>query len=164
MTGVARQPSRFGTVLALSFALMTVLVTALSALSGAVVAVVGTAALSLGLALASRQLVSLGGALLLVGVLFTGYVAAGPGMLLIGAITGVVAWDAAGTAIDIGQQLGRETATARVETVHAVASLVAGSVAGGIGYAVFAVGGAGLPVLALLLLAGGAVALVGGLR
>jgi hypothetical protein len=82
----------------------------------------------------------------------------------VGALTGVLAFDAASNALAIGEQLGRESSTVRAEIVHSAASLGVGSTAIVVGYAVFAVSAGGQPLAALLLLAGGAVALVTGLR
>jgi len=163
-TDITRRPSRFGVGSALSLALLSVLATAIASVVGAAAALAGTVLLAAGLLAASQRTVSVAGVLLVVGVLYAGYVGGAPEPLLFGALTGVLAWDAASNAIAIGNQLGRETSTARVETVHTAASLAVGALSVVIGYLVFAVAAGSQPLSALLLLAGGAVALVSALR
>jgi len=161
---ITRSPSRFGTAIALTFALVSVFATAVSSTIGAAAALAGLLALGIGLAIASQRAIGVGGTLLLVGVLAAGYTGSAPEPLLVGALTGVLAFDAASNALAIGEQLGRESSTVRAEIVHSAASLGVGSTAIVVGYAVFAVSAGGQPLAALLLLAGGAVALVTGLR
>jgi hypothetical protein len=161
---ITRRPSRFGTGLAVSLAMVSVVATAFASTVGAAAALVGVVVLGTGLLAASQRIVSIAGALLVVGVLYAGYNGGSPEPLLIGALTGVLAWDAASNAIAIGTQLGRETSTARAETVHTAASLAVGSLSVVVGYAVFAAAAGSQPLAALLLLAGGAVALVSALR
>lgn len=164
MNEITRRPSRFGIALALTLALVSLVATAVASTVGAVAALVGVLALAAGLFAPTQRLVTIGSALQLVGVLYAGYVGGAPEPLLVGALTAVLAWDAASNAIAIGAQLGRETPTARAETVHTAASLAVGSLAVVVGYAVFAAAAGSQPLAALLLLAGGAVALVTGLR
>lgn len=161
---ITRKPSRFGTGAALAFAFVSVLATAATSTLGAGAAFAGLLALAAGLGVASQRVIGIGGALLLVGVLVGGYYGGSPEPLLLGALAGVLAFDAATNARSIGEQLGRESATARAELVHSAASLGFGATATAVGYGVFAAAGGGQPLLALLLLAGGAVALVTGLR
>lgn len=163
-SAITRKPSRFGTMLALVFALVSVFATALASTLGAGTGVAGLVALAAGLATGSRRSVGIGGTLLLGAVLVAGYTGGGPEPLLVGALTGVLAFDAAGNALTMGEQLGRESSTARAELVHSAASLGFGATATVVGYGVFAAAGGGQPLTALLLLVGGAVALVSGLR
>lgn len=72
----------------------------------------------------------------------------------------VVAWDIGGNAISIGEQLGRDAETTRIEIVHSVASLTVGVVTAGIGYAIYWVGTGGQPVAAVVFLVLGAVLLI----
>ncbi|MEF8801269.1 MAG: hypothetical protein V5A38_05695 [Halolamina sp.] len=164
MNEITRRPSRFGIGLALTLALLSVVATALASTVGAATSLVGVLALATGLLAASQRVVSIGSGLQIVGVLYAGYIGGSPEPLLVGGLTGVLAWDAASNAIAIGDQLGRETSTVRAETVHSAASLAVGSLAVVVGYAVFAAAAGSQPLAALLLLAGGAVALVTGLR
>lgn len=161
---LTRKPSRFGTGVALTFALVSLLATATVSTLGAGAALAGLVALAAGLGVASQRVVGFGGTLLLVGVIAGGYTGASPEPLLVGALTGVLAFDAATNALTIGEQLGRESSTMRAELVHSAASLGFGATATVVGYGVYAAAGGGQPLAALLLLAGGAVALVTGLR
>lgn len=161
---ITRKPTRFGTGVALTFAFVSVLTTATASTLGAAAAFAGLLALAVGLTVASQRVIGFGGTLLLVGVLAGGYNGASPEPLLVGALTGVLAFDAATNALAMGTQLGRESSTMRAELVHSAASLGFGATATIVGYGVFAAAGGGQPLAALLLLAGGAVALVTGLR
>lgn len=164
MSEITRKPSRFGTGIAVGFAVLSITVTAVLATEGAAVGGFGLLLLVGGLLLASRRLVTNGGAFLLLGVLYAGYTGAPPEPLLVGALTGVLAWDAGSNAISIGDQLGRESATWRAETVHVASSFLVGSVAVAVGYAVFVLAAGGQPVAAVVLLVVGAVALANALR
>lgn len=161
---ITRKPSRFGTGVALTFAFVSVVATATASTLGAGAALAGLLALAAGLGIASQRVVGFGGTLLLVGVLTGGYTGASPEPLLVAGLTGVLAFDAATNALGIGKQLGRESSTMRAELVHSAASLGFGAAATVVGYGVYAAAGGGQPLAALLLLAGGAVALVTGLR
>lgn len=78
----------------------------------------------------SRWLVKAGAGLVLAGVLLAGLLnSAGFGSLLLATAGSVVAWDLGENAIGIGEQLGRETPTARIEGVHALGSVAVGGVA-----------------------------------
>ena len=161
---ITRKPTRFGTAVALTFAFVSVLSTAAASTLGAGAAFAGLLALAVGLTVASQRVIGVGGTLLLVGVLAGGYTGAPPEPLLVSALTGVLAFDAATNTLSIGTQLGRESSTMGAELVHSAASLGFGATATVLGYGVFAAAGGGQPLAALLLLAGGAVALVTGLR
>lgn len=164
MSEVTRRPSWFGIALSLGAALFSVLGTLFAAPTGAVASLAGVLVLAGGLAVASRRVVTVGGAVLVGGVLYAGYLGAQPEPLLLGALFGVLAWDVASNAISVGNQLGRESRTRRAETVHAAGSLAAGAFSVVLGYGVYLAAGGGQPLVALLLLVVGAVALVSGFR
>ena len=164
MSEITREPSRFGVGVAAGFGLLSVAATAVVVASAGAVAAVGLVVLLAGLALPSRRLVTNGGAIQLVGVLYAGYTGAPALPLLVAALMGVLAWDAASNAVSVGEQLGRESSTLRAETVHAASSFVVGSVAVGVGYAVYLAAAGGQPMAAVFLLVVGAVALVNALR
>lgn len=164
MSEITRRPSSFGASVAMAAAVLSTVGTLLAAPVAAVASLAGMLVVGAGLLVASRRLVTLGGTLLVGGVLYAGYLGASPEPLLFGALLGVLAWDVAGNAISIGNQLGRETRTRRAETVHAAASLVVGAFSVVVGYGTYLAAGGGQPLLALLLLVVGAVALVSGFR
>lgn len=164
MSEITRKPSWFGTSLALAAALFSVFGTLLAAPTAALASLAGMAVIGAGLAAVSRRLVTIGGVLLVGGVLYAGYLGARPEPLLFAALLGVLAWDVAGNAISIGTQLGRETRTRRAETVHAAGTLVVGGFSIVVGYGTYLAVGGGQPLVALLFLVVGAVALVSGFR
>jgi hypothetical protein len=164
MSEITRRPSWFGTTLAMVMGLVSVLGTLFVVPVAAIASLAGVLVIGGGLAVASRRVVTIGGSLLVGGVLYAGYLGAPPEPLLFGALLGVLAWDVASNAISIGNQLGRETRTRRAETVHAAGSLVVGAFSVVLGYGVYLAAGGGQPLVALLFLVIGAVALVSGFR
>lgn len=161
---ITRRPSRFGTSLSLAAASLAVVSLLFAAPLAAVAALAGTVVLGVGLVVASRRFVTVGGAVVLVGVLYAGYLGAPPEPLLVGALFGVLSWDVGGNAVSVGNQLGRESPTTRAETVHAAASLAVGAFSVIIGYGVYVAAGGGQPLAALLFLVIGTVALVSGFK
>jgi len=71
-----------------------------------------------GLVRQSRRRVTVGAAGLLLGTVPVGLSGAPPSLALVGVTATVVAWNAAGMAIVLGDQLGRAADTACVEAVH----------------------------------------------
>jgi len=133
-------------------------VAAISALptAGRFAGLAGLVVLAVGCWRGRHWAVSAGAAGLLAGVFVAGLDGAPVVAVVVGVGATVLAWDAGGTAIDLGAQLGREAPTARLEAVHAAGSLVVAAAAGGLGAAVYLVAGGGRPMagLALLLVAG----------
>lgn len=78
----------------------------------------------------ARWLVKAGAGFVLAGVLVTALLnSAGLEPLLIATAGSVVAWDLAENAINVGEQLGRETTTMHIEGVHALGTVVVAAVA-----------------------------------
>lgn len=108
--------------------------------------------LGVGLHRGSRPLVSLGSAALLAGGVLVA-LAPVPAVLPAAAVgASVLAWDAGGTAIDAGRQLGRDAETAPLELVHVGASSAVVALAVAVGYALFRSVTGARPVVALLAL------------
>ncbi|WP_255246074.1 hypothetical protein [Halolamina sp. CBA1230] len=164
MSEITREPSRFGIAVAGGFALLSITATAVAAPTAAAVSGAGLLVLVAGLARASRRLVTNGGGVLLLGVLYAGYTGAPPLPVLVAALAGVLAWDAASNAVSVGEQLGKETDTTRAEVVHVVSSFLVGSLAVAVGYGVYVTAAGGQPIASVFLLVAGAVALVNALR
>jgi hypothetical protein len=144
------------------------------ALVGAVALVVSVNALALallgallftgGTVYGSSRLVGLG-ALAAFGGIAVGAISGVSTVLLLVATVGVVvAWDAAGQALDLATTVGREADSQRALTVHVAVAGGVASIAGGVGYGVFLVVGDGRPVGALVLLLVGGVLLAAALR
>lgn len=157
---IERRPTRTSGRFGVGVGFVAVAAAGLYSIVGGGVALLGVATLAGGLFAGSRRLATTGSAATLVGVLYAGVAGASAVALLVGVAATVIAWDAAGTAIDLGAQLGREADTARLEAIHAAGSLVAGTATAGVGYAVYLIAAGGQPTTALLLLLVAAVLLL----
>ena len=71
---------------------------------------------------------------------------------LLATIGVVLAWDLGHSAIDFGEQLGRESSTGRLEVVHGLASLLVGIATAILAYVVYLFSTGGQPVAAVTLL------------
>jgi len=163
VTGVDRSPTRAGSAIAVGAALVTLV--AVGAFSWPALALggLGVLAVAAGVTLARHDAVTTGAATLFLGVLAAGVQGAPIPALLVGAVATVVAFDSAGTAIDLGAQLGRGAPTRRLELVHAGATTLVGAVAGGVGWAVYQIGVGTAPLTAPVLLLVAALAVAGAL-
>lgn len=129
----------------------------------------GLLALVLGLAplrgSGSRGLLKLGTACVTVSVLAAGLFASVSlrTLLVCGAAT-IIAWDLGEHAVNVGEQLGRQATTRRLEAAHGAGSLLVGGVAVGAGTVVSGVGTPGLPLPALALLLVSVLLLAGALH
>lgn len=151
-TPIDRSPTRLGSGLALGAGLVVVAAAGPYSAASGLAAAIGVVLLAVAARTGDRRLVSVGAAALLGGVLVAGVSGASPASLFVGVGATVLAWDAGGTAIDLGAQLGRAADTRRVELVHAAASAGVAVASAAIGYAVFLVMAGGQPLGALLLL------------
>ncbi len=133
-------------------AVVATAVAGLASTTGLGFGAVGALAIGAGLATGGRTFVDVGAVAVFFGVVVAGLEATVVGPTVFGTIAVVLAWDLAHTAIDIGEQLGRETQTRRLEAVAIVSSLLVGLLAGAIGYAVFIAGAGGQPVAMVVLL------------
>lgn len=108
---------------------------------------------------AETAIATVGAGLVFVAVLNSG-VAYGSGRLaLLLATAGVVAaWDAARHAITLGEQVGQQAATGRVELTHVGATLAIGAVFVGLTEFVWRLGVTGLPLEGLVVFLGAALA------
>lgn len=127
---------------------------------GSAVAVAGVVIIGLGLYNDSRRSVSIGAFLLLLGVIVGGLSGQSPGSLLLAMIATVLAWDVGEHAITVGEQLGRNAPTTRLELTHAIGSAVAGILTAAVGVAIFRFATGGQPIAALVFLLAAALAFV----
>jgi hypothetical protein len=151
---------------ALAIVLVPGVVSALVLLTGGPAALAG--ALGLGLLAVGthhgrRDLVGGGGLTLLAGTLLAGAFGAGPVALLVAAGAGLVAWDTAEHAVGLGEQVGRRASVSSAVGAHAAGSGLLAALGAGVSYGVFRLVGGGSS-LALVLLLGGAVALLSALQ
>lgn len=152
MTDVTRKPTRLSSVGAGVAAVVAVLASGAGSVAGLAFAAMGLVILAAGLVRGHRTAVDVGGVVLFFGVLAGGLEATAVGPTVVATVATVLAWDLGHGAIDLGEQLGREARTSRLEAVHALSSLLVGLLSGTVGYAVYVVGGGGQPVAAAVLL------------
>lgn len=156
-------PSDLGTGLTLAAALLAAAALAPVAVAVAT-GVAATAVVAVGLRVGSRRVLGAGVAVLVVALLLGGVAGTPPELLLVAAAATVLAWDVGDTTLTVGEQLGRTARTARLELVHAAASLAVAAVGAALAYAVFRLAGGGRPMLAVVLLLLGATLIVASLR
>lgn len=164
MSEITRAPTRISASLATTLATVSLLAVATTGSSPLALAAAGLPLLGLGAFRGFPRAVTFGATLLVAGVLYGGVVGAGPEALLVGVVAAVVAWDVGHYGITLGEQLGREARTSRVETVHLAGSLGVGAITAAVGYGAFVSAAGGLPLAALVFLLIGGVFLVYGLR
>lgn len=151
---------------ALAAVLLPGLVSVVVLLAGGPAAVVGLAGLGLlaaGTRAGRRDAVGGGGLALLAGTLVAGGLGAGPVALLVAAGASLVAWDTAEHAVGLGEQVGARASIGRSVGVHAAGSGLLAALGVLVAYGTFRLAGGGPPV-ALVLLLGGAVALLARFR
>ena len=163
MTGIDRSPTRTGSTLAVLAALVALAAAGATSWIALAVGTVGVALFIVGVALARHAAVSTGAAALFVGVLAAGVQGAPVTALLVGAVATVVAWDSAGTAIDLGAQLCRSATTVRLELVHAGGTALVGGLAAAIGWSIYQLGLGTQPLTAPVFLLVAALCLAGAL-
>lgn len=163
MTGIDRSPTRTGSAVAVLTALVALAAGGAFSWIALGLGGVGVVLLGTGIALARHDGVSLGAAALFVGVLAAGVEGAPVVALLVGAVATVVAWDSAGTAIDLGAQLGRESPTRRLELVHAGGTAVVGGLAATAGWSIYQISLGSTPLTGPVFLLVAALCLAGAL-
>ena len=160
---VTRRPTLLSRRLALVAGTLVTLLSGLYATAAVVVGLVGTLALWAATLDGRQRLVDAGGAGLLLSTVAAGLAAPVP-VTLACTVGGVVAWDLATNAVDLGEQIGREPDTTRAELAHALATTGVGVVLAGVAYGVYSVGGGGRPAGAVIALLVGVLALLSALR
>lgn len=159
---IDHSPARVSGALAFGAAVLGTLALAVSG-PALLVSALGVVVLGIGLYRGSQAVVTLGAAGLFCGVLIAGLAGASPEVVLVATAATVVSWDAAGFAIDLGEELGRAAETTRAELVHVGVSALVATVAAAGGVFVYRLTGGG-PALAPIVLFGGTVVLVIALR
>lgn len=109
----------------------------------------------------SRNWLTVGIGLVLFGAIISGgFGAVPPEFLLIGVSATLLAFDVGQYGIGVGEQLGRQTQTRRLETTHATATVIALTVANAFVYAIYLFAGDGRPAPAVALLLIGVIMLM----
>lgn len=159
---VDHAPSRFSRIVALVAAAVGVGLTAPFAALALPFAVAGLAIVAGSLFVAySRGWLAVGAGLVLLGSIISGGYGAVPvELLLLGVSATLLALDVGQFGIGVGEQLGRQTRTRRLEITHAAFTTIALTVANAFVYAVYLVAGDGRPASAVALALIGAILLM----
>jgi hypothetical protein len=152
MTEVDPRPSRSSLGLIATVGAVLPVVTAAASAGAAGLGVLAVAVTVAGAALTRRRIVDVGLVVAFASVVVAASADA-PAVVVLAALVATVAtWDVAGNALSLGDQLGRDASTFRVEALHALSSVTVGGVAATAGLAVFTAGPTGVPTAALFLL------------
>ena len=161
---VERSPTRLGGLLAVGAALVALATSGIYSMPALTVGGAGLLLLVAGVVRGSQRAVTTGAAALFAGVVLAGIQGAPVAATLVGTVAAVLAWDVAGTAIVVGDQLGRAVDSSRIEIVHASTSALVGVLAATLGYGVYVTATGGQPLVALAFLLLAAVLLLATLR
>lgn len=160
MNTVDRSPARLSSWVAVSVGFVALGSSGLYSWSALAVGTVGFVMLVVGIVRGESTGVTTGAFILFSAAIIGGVRGVSALPVLISATTAVLAWDIGGSAISIGNQLGRDADTTRIESVHVTASLSVGLVTVGGGYGIYQIGTGSRPVAALVFLLIAAVLLV----
>ncbi|WP_234972300.1 DUF7519 family protein [Halobaculum gomorrense] len=162
---VTRRPPRLGVALVALSAAVGAAALGLASPAAGGLGAAGVAFVAVGTLVGSRRTLGTGAATLVAGVLLAGVLAAaGPGPLLVGGLAAALSWDLGEHALGLGEQLGRETDATRNVATHAAGSVAVGAVAAAVSFGVYSAAAGGQPVVALVFLLVGAIALVSAVR
>lgn len=161
---IDRSPARLSSTFAVGAMLIAATAIVLVGGVGTFAGLIGALVIATGVVTGSRRGVTLGSGVLLIGLLSGAVTAAPAELLLPGMMATVLAWDLGEQAINVGEQLGRDADTRRLELAHAAASTVVAVIGGAIGYGIYRVGVGNQPVTALVFLLLAALALASALR
>lgn len=162
---VTRKPPRLGVAMAALAAAVATAALALASPTGGGLAAVGTLFVAVGTLAGSRRLLGIGSIVVCIaGFVAGGLAGAGAGPLLVAGVGAALSWDLGEHAIGLGEQLGSGTDVTRNLATHAAGSLAVGAVAGAVTFGVYSAAAGGQPVVALVFLLVGAIALVSAVR
>lgn len=165
MSAVDRSPARLGRGVSVGAGLLALLSAGLYSWAALAIGAPGLVLLVGGLfrERGSDAAVTVGAFGLFAGAILAGTRGAPVAPVLVSVTAAVLAWDAGGSAIGVGNQLGRDADTRRLEAAHLTASALVGAVTAGAGYGLYRAGTGGRPAAALVLLLVAAVLLVAAL-
>lgn len=161
---IDRGPTPLSSVLAIAASAIATIAASTGATAGAALAALGVVLLAGGVLTGSRRLVDGTGLTLLAGIAIAGTADAPEYWVLVAVAAAVVAWDVAGNAIGLGEQLGRNADTAPAELAHAAASVAVAAVTAALAYALYLVAGTNQPITAVVFLLAAAAVLLAVLR
>lgn len=162
---ITRKPPRLGVALAALSAAVGAAALGLTSPAAGGLGAAGVTLVVVGTLVGSRRVLGAGTATLVAGVLLAGGLSgAGPGALLVGGLAAALSWDLGEHALGLGEQLGRETDVTRNVATHAAGSVAVGAVAAAVAFGIYVAAAGGQPVVALVFLLVGAIALVSAVR
>ena len=161
---IERSPTRLGSLLAVGAGLVAVATSGIYSMPALAVGGAGFLLLAAGVVRGGQGTVTMGATVVFAGVVLAGVQGAPVAATLVGTVATVFAWDVAGTAITVGDQLGRAVDTSRIEVVHASTSALVGVLAATLGYGIYVTTTGGQPLVALAFLLLAAVLLLATLR
>lgn len=164
MNRITRAPTYLSSGLSLWAGLVATAAAAVQSDLALLLCLFGIVALGAGLATGTQPFVTVGAGALVAGAI-AGGVAGAPALSALVAVTAaILAWDLGGTAIVLGEQLGRGAPTTRLELVHAGASATVGLVTVAAGFVVYETATGGQPVSGVVGLVLAVFVLIVGLR
>ena len=152
MNELTRRPTWVSSLGAFLAGIVTVSAVGYGSVSALGVGLFGLALLGIGLLHGLRGAVDAGALGVFVAVVLGALVTESIDATLLATIGVVLAWDLGHGAIDLGEQLGRESPTARLEAIHGLASLLVGLATAVLAYGVYEFSTGGQPVAAVVLL------------
>ena len=157
---IDRSPARTSTSIALGTSAIAVLSMAIWHWLGLLIALFGFCCVMVGLGRRSRTLLGAGVGWFTIAVVFGVVIGVPTEVVLVGMVCAVLAWDAGQRALTIGEQLGQEATTTRLEVLHTAASGFVG--VGTLGVTVLVSRSLSLsyPVVSVLLVSAGVVVLL----
>ncbi|MDJ1431797.1 hypothetical protein [Halostagnicola sp. A-GB9-2] len=152
MNELTRQPTTLSGSVAVAGAVVAVLAAGIGSGYGLGIGFLGLATLAFGLIRGHRGAIDIGSLTIFVGVVVSGLQGESVELTVLATIGVVLAWDLGQDATDLGEQLGREAETRRLEAVHIISSILIGLVAATVGYGVYIFASDGQPVAGVVLL------------
>lgn len=145
-----RSPARFSSAASILLAVGATLSGGLYSWLSLGLGTISTMLVLYGIVQHSQRSVEWGAAVLFTSVVVGATHGAPHGMILVGVVGSVMTYDASTTAIELGEQLGRNANTIRIEAVHFIASLGIGVFTVSTGHLIFEVTTGGYPVTTLV--------------
>lgn len=152
MNRITRKPTVVSSVAAVAAGVIGLLLSGLYSSLALFAATGGVIFLGLAAVTGVRPLVTVGGLGIFAAAVAAGVRGAPPLILLGSVLVAILAYDFGGTAVDLGEELGREADTQRLEILRVATSSLAGFAAATASYLVYLVGASGQPLSAVVLL------------
>lgn len=147
-----RRPPSLSLAVSLVWLSLSVVITSLFSFESVPLGLVGILIIIGAFFRQSRQLLSIGVALVVVGVIVAGVVSMPIAWTLLAGTVAILGWDAGSTTLSLGEQLGRQAQTHRIEAMHIGSSAAVGFGTVAIAYTVIYTAGGARTVSAILLL------------